>query len=196
MSIGSLGEKAIESLNRGAKLANCYHNTGEGGLSPFHATGADVIFQMGKGYFEFRDEKGKFSIDKLKGTVNKSFVRGIEIKSSQGEKPGKGGVLLGKKVTAQFASIRRVKIGEDCISPNGHSEFTYAHSLILFIEKIAAATGLPVGIKSAIGQLDFWNNLADEMIKTHQGLDWITIDGGEGGTSAAPLTFADHVALP
>jgi glutamate synthase domain-containing protein 2 len=196
MSFGSLGEKAIESLNRGAKLANCYHNTGEGGLSPFHATGADVIFQMGTGYFGCRDEKGKFSLEKLKETVNKSFVRGIEIKLSQGAKPGKGGVLPGKKVTAQIASIRGVKIGEDCISPNGHSEFSDARTLILFIEKIAAATGLPVGIKSAIGQLDFWNDLADEMIKTNQGPDWITIDGGEGGTGAAPLTFADHVALP
>ncbi len=196
MSFGSLGEKAIESLNRGAKLANCYHNTGEGGLSPFHATGADVIFQMGTGYFGCRDEKGKFSLEKLQQTVNKSFVRGIEIKLSQGAKPGKGGVLPGKKVTAQIASIRGVKIGEDCISPNGHSEFSDARTLIFFIEKIAAATGLPVGIKSAIGQLDFWNDLADEMIKTNQGPDWITIDGGEGGTGAAPLTFADHVALP
>jgi glutamate synthase domain-containing protein 2 len=196
MSFGSLGEKAIESLNRGAKLANCYHNTGEGGLSPFHETGADVIFQMGTGYFGCRDENGKFSLEKLKETVNKPFVRGIEIKLSQGAKPGKGGVLPGKKVTAQIAKIRGVKMGEDCISPNGHSEFTDAKSLIDFIEKIASATGLPVGIKSAIGQLRFWQELAHEMKKTDQGPDWITIDGGEGGTGAAPLTFADHVALP
>ncbi len=196
MSFGFLGEKAIESLNRGAKLANCYHNTGEGGLSPFHETGADVIFQMGTGYFGCRDENGKFTLDKLKETVNKPFVRGIEIKLSQGAKPGKGGVLPGKKVTAQIAKIRGVKTGEDCISPNGHSEFTDAKSLITFIEKIAAATGLPVGIKSAIGQLSFWQELAHEMKKSNQGPDWITIDGGEGGTGAAPLTFADHVALP
>ncbi len=196
MSFGSLGAKAIESLNRGAKLANCYHNTGEGGISPYHQTGADLLFQIGTGYFGCRSEDGKFSIEKLKETVSKAKVRAIEIKLSQGAKPGKGGVLPGKKVTAQIAKIRGVKQGEDCISPNGHTEFTDPKSLIEFIEKIAAATGLPVGIKSAIGQLEFWNQLAQEMVRTNRGPDFITIDGGEGGTGAAPLTFADHVSLP
>jgi len=196
MSFGSLGEKAIESLNRGAKLANCYHNTGEGGLSPFHKNGADVIYQIGTGYFGCRDKNGKFSFEKLLETVSHPTVRGIEIKLSQGAKPGKGGVLPGKKVTLQIARIRGVEPWQDCISPNGHAEFSDAKSLIAFIEKIASVTGLPVGIKSAIGQLEFWKDLAQEMIRSNQGPDWITIDGGEGGSGAAPLTFADHVALP
>ncbi len=197
MSFGSLGKNAIQSLNRGAKLAGVYHNTGEGGLSPHHQTGADVMYQIGTGYFGCRDLAGKFSMDKLVETVSGyPHVRGIELKLSQGAKPGKGGVLPGRKVSAEIAKIRGVREGEDCISPNSHREFHDVRSMIKFIEEIAAATGLPVGIKSAIGHLDFWQELAVTMKKTKKGPDWITIDGGEGGTGAAPLTFADHVSLP
>lgn len=197
MSYGALGAHAVEAMNRGAKLANCYHNTGEGGLSPHHKTGADVIYQFGTGYFGCRDLEGRFSMDKLLETVGGvATVRGIEIKLSQGAKPGKGGVLPAAKVTEEIAKIRGVRPGEDCISPNNHSAFSDVRGLIQFIEAIAKATGLPVGIKSAVGQIDFWSELAKEMKATQRGPDWITIDGGEGGTGAAPITFADHVSLP
>ena len=197
MSYGSLGASAIGALNRGAKLANCYHNTGEGGISPYHKTGADLIYQIGTGYFGCRDLDGRFSMDKLLETVSGApAVRGIEVKLSQGAKPGKGGVLPASKVTDEIARIRGIRLGVDCISPNNHSAFSSVRSLVEFIEEIANATGLPVGIKSAVGQIGFWWELAREMKATGSGPDWIAIDGGEGGTGAAPISFADHVSLP
>lgn len=197
MSFGSLSAPAVEALNLGAKAAGCWHNTGEGGISPYHKTGADLIYQIGTGYFGCRDEHGRFSLERLAATLaGAPAVRGIEIKLSQGAKPGKGGVLPGRKVTAEIAAIRGVPEGRDCISPNSHSAFRDASSLIDFVETVAAATGLPVGIKSAVGHLDFWKELAQRMKSTGRGPDWITIDGGEGGTGAAPLSFADHVSLP
>ena len=197
MSFGSLGHKAVTSLNKGAKKANCYHNTGEGGLSTYHSTGADVVWQIGTGYFGARDEKGNFSLDILAEKVeNNSFIKAIEIKLSQGAKPGKGGILPAKKVTEEVSKIRGIPMGEDCISPNSHAEFSNVDEMIDFIEKIADRTGLPVGIKAAIGKTDFWEELAQKMKKRNEGPDFITIDGGEGGTGAAPLTFSDHVSLP
>ncbi len=197
MSFGALSANAISALNKGAKLANCYHNSGEGGLSPYHKQGGDVIYQIGTGYFGCRDQNGNFSFDKLMETIHSyKHIRGIEIKLSQGAKPGKGGVLPGKKVTKEIGKIRGITPGQDCLSPNGHSVFTDVRSLIHFIEQIADVTGLPVGIKSAVGQLGFWETLATQMRQTRRGPDWITIDGGEGGTGAAPLTFVDHVSLP
>ncbi len=197
MSFGSLSGNAIEALNRGAKMAGCYHNTGEGGISPHHGHGADVIYQIGTGKFGCRDLEGNFSIEKLQENLARHpYVRGIEIKLSQGAKPGKGGVLPGRKVTAEIARIRGVEQGKDCISPNSHREFDTVKRMVAFIEHIAAETGLPVGIKSAVGHMEFWKELAAEMRSSGRGPDWITIDGGEGGTGAAPLTFADHVSLP
>src|SRR5262249_46216435 len=138
MSFGSLSANAIKALNQGAKLAGCYHNTGEGGLSPYHMQGGDVIYQIGTGKFGCRDLDGGFSIAKLQETVeSRPGIRGIEIKLSQGAKPGKGGVLPGKKVSAEIARIRGVTQGEDCISPNAHREFDDARSMIRFIETIA-----------------------------------------------------------
>ena len=196
MSYGSLGDRATRALNIGAKLANCYHNTGEGGFTTYHNNGADIVWQLGTGYFGARDENG-FSLDKvLQKTENYPKIKMIEIKLSQGAKPGKGGILLGTKVTNQIAEIRGVTKGKDCISPNHHSEFSNVRELISFIEKISNATGLPVGIKSAVGETKFWEELAQSMKETKQGPDFITIDGGEGGTGAAPLTFTDHVSLP
>jgi glutamate synthase (ferredoxin) len=196
MSFGSLGDRAVRALNQGAKLAHCWHNTGEGGFSPYHASGADVVWQIGTGYFGARDENG-FRLEKVVEKVDQfPQIRMIELKLSQGAKPGKGGILPATKVTAEIAAIRGVKKGHDCISPNFHSEFSTVDEMIHFIERISAATGLPVGIKSAIGELDFWQELATRMKQTKKGPDFIVIDGGEGGTGAAPLTFADHVALP
>jgi glutamate synthase domain-containing protein 2 len=197
MSFGSLSAKAIESLNKGTLLANAYHNTGEGGLSPYHSNGSDVIFHFGTGYFGVRGKDGLFSMKKMKALVaNNPFIRAIEIKLSQGAKPGKGGVLPGKKITKQIAEIRGVEIGKDVLSPPNHSAFSNVKEMVDFIEAIAEATGLPVGIKAAVGKLEQWHELADIMKTTGKGPDFITVDGGEGGTGAAPPSFADHVSLP
>jgi len=197
MSFGSLSAKAVESLNKGVKIAGAYHNTGEGGLSPYHSNGGDVVFHFGTGYFGVRDANGKFSMEKLVELVNKNpFIKAIEIKLSQGAKPGKGGVLPGAKITEELAAIRGVEIGKDVLSPPNHTAFSNVTELHDFIERIAENTGLPVGVKAAIGKLDQWNELADLMLKTGKGPDFITIDGGEGGTGAAPPSFADHMSLP
>ncbi|MBU2949178.1 FMN-binding glutamate synthase family protein [Tamlana agarivorans] len=197
MSFGSLSAKAIESLNKGVKIAGAYHNTGEGGLSPHHSHGGDVIFHFGTGYFGVRDEHGGFSMDKMIKLVESNpFIRAIEVKLSQGAKPGKGGVLPGAKITKEISEIRGVPVGKDVLSPPNHKAFTNIPEMVDFIEKIAEATGLPVGIKAAIGKLEQWEELADIMITTGKGPDFITVDGGEGGTGAAPPSFADHVSLP
>lgn len=197
MSYGSLSAKAVESLNRGAHKAGCYHNTGEGGLSIYHCTGADVVFQIGTGYFGVRNPDGSFSMDKLEKLVESHpFVRAIEIKLSQGAKPGKGGVLPAAKITHEIARIRGVEMGKDVISPAFHSAFNDVDEMLDFIEQVAERTGLPVGIKSAVGRTEQWEYLADKMIERGTGPDYISIDGGEGGTGAAPPSFADHVSLP
>ncbi len=197
MSFGSLGRRAISALNVGAKQAGCFHNTGEGGISPYHCHGADLMWQIGTGYFGARNEAGKFSFDVAAQRVEEHpEVRCIEIKLSQGAKPGKGGILPAAKITAEIAKIRGIPMGQPCYSPNAHTEFDTVDELIDFIESLADATGVPVGIKSAVGQLPFWRELADRMNDRNQGPDFISIDGAEGGTGAAPLTFADHVALP
>ena len=197
MSFGSLSAKAIESLNKGVKLANAYHNTGEGGLSPYHRNGGDVIFHFGTGYFGVRAEDGGFSMEKMVKLVEENpFIRAIEVKLSQGAKPGKGGVLPGKKITKEIAEIRGVEIGKTVLSPPNHKAFSSVPELVDFIESIAEATGLPVGIKAAVGKLEQWEELAQIMERDNRGPDFITIDGGEGGTGAAPPSFADHVSLP
>ena len=197
MSFGSLSAKAVESLNKGCKLSYAYHNTGEGGLSPYHKKGGDVVFHIGTGYFGVRDNEGNFSMEMLKNLVEANpSIRAIEVKLSQGAKPGKGGVLPGSKITKEIAEIRNVKVGEDVLSPAYHTAFSNVSELINFIEEIAIQTGLPVGIKAAIGKMDQWKELVNEMKVQSKGPDFITVDGGEGGTGAAPPSFADHVALP
>ncbi|MDH4225517.1 MAG: FMN-binding glutamate synthase family protein [Deltaproteobacteria bacterium] len=196
MSFGALSPRAIMAINRGVKLAGAMHNTGEGGISPYHLQGGDLVWQIGTGYFGCRDDQGRFSLEKLKERLASAPVRALEIKLSQGAKPSKGGILPAAKITAEISRIRGVPRGVDCVSPSAHREFSDADSLLDFVERLAAETGLPVGIKSAVGQMNFWKDLARLMEKGDRGVDFITIDGGEGGTGAAPLVFADHVSQP
>lgn len=197
MSYGALSGKAIEALNRGSRLAGCLHNTGEGGVSPYHLSGGDLMWQIGTGYFGCRKLEGGFSMEKLCETVEShACIRAIEIKLSQGAKPGAGGILPQAKITPEIAAIRGVPMDRDVISPAGHSAFSGVDGLLDFVEQIADETGLPVGIKSAVGQLDFWRQLAQRMRATGRGVDFITVDGAEGGTGAAPLVFSDSVAMP
>ena len=197
MSFGSLSAKAVEAINRGVALAGCMQNTGEGGISSHHRHGGDLVWQIGTGYFGCRDERGNFSIERFREQVAAHpKIRAIEIKLSQGAKPGHGGVLPGRKVTEEIAGIRGIPADRDCLSPSGHSAFGDVDSMLDFVERLAEDSGLPVGIKSAVGDLDFWRRLATAMEPGGRGVDFITIDGGEGGTGAAPMVFSDHVALP
>ncbi|MFK7845263.1 MAG: glutamate synthase-related protein [Rhodothermales bacterium] len=197
MSFGSLSSAAVRALNEGCRTAGCLHNTGEGGVSPHHLKGGELIWQVGTGYYGCRNEDGTFSLPKLLETVDKHpQIRAIEIKLSQGAKPGLGGVLPGAKVTEEIAAIRGIPVGKDCLSPNGHSAFSNVDSMLDFVEEIAEASGLPVGIKSAVGEKRFWHDLAKSMATTDRAVDYIAVDGGEGGTGAGPLVFGDHVSLP
>ncbi len=197
MSFGSLSAAAVEAMNIGVKKSGAYHNTGEGGLSPYHKKGADVIFHFGTAYFGVRTKDGNFSMKKMKKLVEDNpCIKAVEIKLSQGAKPGKGGVLPGSKITKELAEIRGVELGKDVLSPPTHKAFNNVPELLALIEAIAEETGLPVGIKAAIGKTEEWEELADLMKKTGKGPDFLTIDGGEGGTGAAPPSFADHVSLP
>jgi glutamate synthase domain-containing protein 2 len=196
MSFGSLSSAAVEALNRGSHIAGCLHNTGEGGIAPHHLHGGELIWQLGTGYFGARAADGTFDRDECARKVQQHPIRAIEIKLSQGAKPGMGGVLPGEKVTAEISAIRGVPIGRTVVSPSGHRAFSNVDEMLDFVEDLADLTGLPVGIKSAVGELGFWSELADHMSNEDRGVDFITIDGGEGGTGAAPYVFADHVALP
>ncbi|MDT7580419.1 MAG: hypothetical protein QOK35_1683 [Pseudonocardiales bacterium] len=196
MSFGSLSGNAVTALNRGAALAGCLQNTGEGSISPYHRQGGELVYQLGTGYFGCRDEHGRFDLQRLKDAVASAPVRALEVKLSQGAKPGLGGVLPGAKVSAEIAATRGVPQGVDCISPSRHAEFSDADSLLDWVEMLADETGLPVGIKSAVGDLEFWHDLVRLQADTGRGVDFVTIDGGEGGTGAAPMVFADSVSLP
>lgn len=196
MSYGALSGPAVQAINRGVQLAGCMQNTGEGGISDHHKLGGDLVYNFGTGYFGCRDARGRFDLERFKDTVAGAPVRMIEVKLSQGAKPGVGGVLPGSKVSAEIARIRGIPVGQDCISPSYHTAFSDSDSLLDFVELLATETGLPVGIKSAVGELDFWEELARLMRDTGRGVDFISLDGGEGGTGAAPLVFSDHVSLP
>lgn len=196
MSFGALSSVAVEAINRGCKIAGCLQNTGEGGISRYHQNGGELIWQIGTGYFGCRDADGRFSRERFLDAVAANPVRAIEIKLSQGAKPGLGGVLPKAKITEEIARIRFVPRDRDCLSPAAHTAFSDVDGLLDFAEMLAEASGLPVGIKSAVGELGFWQTLAARTEATGRSVDFITIDGGEGGTGAAPLTFCDHVALP
>ncbi len=196
MSFGALSKNAIEALNRGAAGAGCLQNTGEGAISPYHRAGGDLVFQIGTSYFGCRDKAGAFDLARLKDLVASAPVRAIEVKLSQGAKPGLGGLLPGVKVSQEIAEIRGIEPGVDCASPSRHTAFSDVDSMVDFVELLATETGLPVGIKSAVGNLEFWDHLVQLMAGRQRGVDFVNIDGGEGGTGASPMIFADAVAYP
>lgn len=197
MSYGSLSSAAVEAINRGCEIAGCWQNTGEGSICSHHRHGGDLIWQIGTGYFGCREADGSFSLPKLVDNVAANpQVRAIEIKLSQGAKPGLGGIVPAAKITPEIAEIRGIPMGVDCVSPPGHRAFHDPDSMLDFIESVADETGLPVGIKAAVGDIGFWKTVTGLINKTGRSMDFVTIDGGEGGTGAAPLVFADHVSLP
>src|SRR5918993_1175099 len=163
MSFGALSANAVTALNRGAALAGCLQNTGEGSISPYHRSGGGLVYQVGSGYFGCRDENGRFDLARFQDTVASAPVHALEVKLSQGAKPGLGGLLPGVKVSAEIAAARGVPQGVDCVSPSRHAEFSDVDSMLDWVELLAAETGLPVGIKSAVGDLQFWEDLAERM---------------------------------
>ena len=198
MSFGALSSNAILALNEGARRGKFYHDTGEGSISCHHRKkGGDLTWEIGSGYFGCRNAQGGFDADKFAENAASSQVKMIEIKLSQGAKPGHGGVLPGAKVTAEIAEARGVPIGTDCVSPASHSAFSTPIELMQFIAKLRALSGgKPVGIKLAIGHPWEWFGVVKAMLETGITPDFIVVDGGEGGTGAAPLEFTDHVGAP
>jgi glutamate synthase domain-containing protein 2 len=198
MSFGALSANAIRALNRGAKLGGFAHDTGEGGISRYHREfGGDLIWEIGSGYFGCRNEDGSFCAERFATQARERQVKMIEIKLSQGAKPGHGGVLPGAKVTAEIANARGVPIGIDCVSPARHSAFKTPVEMMHFIAQLRDLSGgKPVGFKLCIGHAWEFMALCKAMLETGIRPDFIVIDGSEGGTGAAPLEFVDHVGTP
>lgn len=197
MSFGSLSKNAILALNNGAKQGEFYHNTGEGGLSPYHLQGGDVVWNIGTGYFSCRTDDGKFNYDEFVKRATLDNVKMIEIKFSQGAKPGHGGILPKEKVTDEIAAIRLVSKGQDILSPPTHSAFTTPLELMEFVKLLRKGSeGKPIGIKICIGNKSEFLSICKAMVETKTYLDFITVDGGEGGTGAAPQEYSDHVGMP
>ncbi len=198
MSFGAISKPAVQSLSRGAARAGCWIDTGEGGLSPYHLEGGcDVIMQIGTAKYGVRDADGRLSEAKLREIAAHDSVRAFEIKLSQGAKPGKGGVLPGGKVTPEIARIRGIPEGMDSLSPNRHPEIADIDQLLDMVLRVREVTGKPVGIKTAIGGWQFMNLLTDAVARRGIGdaPDFIAVDGGEGGSGAAPQALADHMSL-
>jgi glutamate synthase domain-containing protein 2 len=198
MSFGALSASAILALNAGARKGGFAHDTGEGSISEHHrAHGGDLIWEIGSGYFGCRDEQGRFSDERFVANAAAPQVKMIEIKLSQGAKPGHGGVLPGPKVTAEIAAARGVPAGVDCVSPALHSAFDSPLSMMRFIEHLRGLSGgKPVGFKLCIGHPWEWFGLCKAMLESSIVPDFIVVDGSEGGTGAAPLEFTDHVGAP
>ena len=198
MSFGALSANAILALNQGAKLGGFAHDTGEGSISAYHRLhGGDLIWEIGSGYFGCRDESGHFSPERFKANAMDAQVKMVEIKLSQGAKPGHGGVLPGPKVTPEIAAARGVIVGQDCVSPAAHSAFSTPIELMHFIVRLRELSGgKPVGFKLCIGHPWEWFTMAKAMLETGITPDFIVVDGAEGGTGAAPLEFSDHVGAP
>ncbi len=198
MSFGSLSKNAVLALNGGAKIGGFAHNTGEGGLSPYHLEpGGDIVWQIGTGYFGARTPDGKFSDDAFKANATKPNVKMIEIKLSQGAKPGHGGILPGKKNTPEIAAIRLVEPGTTVFSPPFHSAFSTPIELVLFIKRLRELSGgKPVGFKLCVGRKGEFLSICKAMVQLNTFPDFITVDGGEGGTGAAPPEFTNSVGMP
>ncbi|MDN3638197.1 FMN-binding glutamate synthase family protein [Simiduia curdlanivorans] len=199
MSFGALSAPAVEALSRGAAIAGCWLNTGEGGLSPYHlAGGCDLIYQIGTAKYGVRDAHGCLDEEKLKQMADKAQVKMFEIKLSQGAKPGKGGILPADKVTPEIATIRHIPVGEASISPNSHAEVRSVPDLLDMIGRVRAATGKPTGIKFVLGEHQWLTELC--LLVGERGHDaapdFITLDSGDGGSGAAPQPLMDNTGLP
>lgn len=197
MSFGALSKNAIQALNLGAKAGEFFHDTGEGGISEYHLQGGDLVWEIGTGYFGCRTENGCFDAEKFKQKANWEQVKMIEIKLSQGAKPGHGGVLPAAKNNQEIAAIRGVQPHTDVLSPPGHSAFSDAEGLLQFVEQLRVlSNGKPVGFKLAIGSKQEFIEICEKMLATGIKPDFITVDGAEGGTGAAPIDFSNYVGMP
>lgn len=199
MSYGAISRPAVEALSRGAAKAGLWLNTGEGGLSPFHLTGGcDIVYQIGTAKYGIRDEHGNLDDDKLRRMAENPHVKMFELKLAQGAKPGKGGILPGSKVNEEIAEIRGIKVGSDSISPNRHREIDDFDDLLDMICHIREVSGKPCGFKTVIGSSDSWEEFFELITRRGDDCapDFITIDGGEGGTGAAPMPLMDLVGMP
>lgn len=198
MSFGSLSANAILSLNAGAKMGNFYHDTGEGSISRYHREpGGDLVWEIGSGYFGCRNEDGTFNEERFARNAALDQVKMIEVKLSQGAKPGHGGILPGEKVTPEIAEARGVEAGKDVVSPASHSAFSTPREFLEFLEKLRELSGgKPVGFKLAIGHPWEWFAIVKAMLETGKTPDFIVVDGGEGGTGAAPLEFINRIGAP
>ncbi len=198
MSFGSLSANAILSLNAGAKMGNFYHDTGEGSISRYHREpGGDLVWVIGSGYFGCRNEDGTLNEERFARNATLDQVKMIEVKLSQGAKPGHGGILPGEKVTPEIAEARGVEAGKDVVSPASHSAFSTPREFLEFLEKLRELSGgKPVGFKLAIGHPWEWFAIVKAMLETGKTPDFIVVDGGEGGTGAAPLEFINRIGTP
>ena len=198
MSFGALSANAVRALNEGARRGGFYHDTGEGSISPYHREkGGDLVWEIGSGYFGCRDEEGRFSEARFVENARSPQVKMIELKLSQGAKPGHGGVLPAAKVSAEISATRGVPMGHDCVSPAKHSAFSTPVELLQFIARLRELSGgKPTGFKLAIGHPWEWFGIAKAMQETGLLPDFIVVDGAEGGTGAAPAEFIDHVGVP
>jgi glutamate synthase domain-containing protein 2 len=198
MSYGSLSRNAIESLNLGAKKGGFFHNTGEGGVSPYHEKGGDLVWQIGTGYFGCRAKDGGFDADRFAETMMRvESVKMVEIKLSQGAKPGHGGILPAGKVTEEISQIRGVPMGQDVLSPPAHKAFRTPRELVQFVAKLRELSGgKPIGVKLCIGRKIEFFAICKAMLETGITMDYIQVDGGEGGTGAAPLEFSNRIGAP
>lgn len=198
MSYGALSNNAVQALNGGAQMGNFYHNTGEGGISPHHLSGGgDLVWQIGTGYFGCRTKTGEFCAESFKERAALEQVKMIEIKLSQGAKPGHGGILPAAKITPEIMEIRKVEAGKDVISPPAHSSFSTPLGLLEFIQELRELSGgKPIGFKLCVGRHAEFLAICKAMAQTGVTPDFITVDGGEGGTGAAPLEFSNSVGVP
>ena len=197
MSFGALSKNAIQALNMGAKAGSFFHDTGEGSISKYHLQGGDLVWEIGTGYFGCRTEDGNFDAEQFKEKANWEQVKMIEIKISQGAKPGHGGVLPAAKNNEEIAEIRGLKPHTDVISPPGHSTFSNAEGLLKFVKQLRVlSNGKPVGFKLSIGSKQEFIDICKKMVETGIKPDFITVDGAEGGTGAAPIDFSNYVGMP